>query len=51
MATVRTLEEELFLLMTLGADRNVAATYVMGERVHGGPGHVARPKAGPRDRA
>ena len=49
MATVRTLEEELFLLMTLGADRNVAATYVMGERVHGGPGHDARPKAGPRD--
>jgi guanine deaminase len=33
METVRDLAEELFLLVTLGDDRNVAATYVMGERV------------------
>ncbi|MBK9081738.1 MAG: guanine deaminase [Rhizobiales bacterium] len=32
--TVRDLDEELFLLMTLGDDRAVAATYVMGERLH-----------------
>lgn len=32
---VETLEEELFLLMTLGDDRAVTATYVSGERVHG----------------
>ncbi|MEA1647677.1 guanine deaminase [Nitrospirillum sp. BR 11164] len=34
------LEEELFLLMTLGDDRAVRATYVQGQRVHdrdGGP--------------
>jgi guanine deaminase len=31
---VATLEEELFLLMTLGDDRAVRATYVAGERVH-----------------
>jgi guanine deaminase len=31
---IATLEEELFLLMTLGDDRAVAATYVAGERVH-----------------
>jgi len=33
METVRDLAEELFVLVTLGDDRNVAATYVMGERV------------------
>jgi len=32
MQTVATLEEELFVLMTMGTERNVAATYVMGER-------------------
>ncbi|MBL8588062.1 MAG: guanine deaminase [Methylobacteriaceae bacterium] len=32
--TLRDLDEELFLLMTMGDDRAVAATYVMGERVH-----------------
>lgn len=32
METVRDLAEELFALVTLGDDRNVAATYVMGER-------------------
>ena len=32
METVRTLEEELFVLMTMGSDRNVVATYVMGKR-------------------
>jgi guanine deaminase len=32
METVRTLDEELFVLMTMGSERNVAATYVMGER-------------------
>lgn len=31
---VASLEEELFLLMTLGDDRAVRATYVAGERVH-----------------
>ena len=31
MQTVETLEEELFVLMTLGDDRAVAATYIMGE--------------------
>ncbi|QEL23069.1 guanine deaminase [Bosea sp. F3-2] len=31
METVRDLAEELFVLVTLGDDRNVAATYVMGE--------------------
>lgn len=34
---VATLEEELFLLMTLGDDRAVKATYVAGERVHARP--------------
>lgn len=34
---VATLEEELFLLMTLGDDRAVRATYVAGERVHARP--------------
>ena len=28
------LEEQLFMLMTLGDDRAVQATYVAGERVH-----------------
>jgi guanine deaminase len=32
MLTATTLEEELFALMMMGADRNVAATYVMGDR-------------------
>ena len=32
METVRDLEEELFLLMTLGDDRAVKATYVQGKR-------------------
>ena len=31
---VRTIEEELFLLTTMGDDRAVRATYVMGELVH-----------------
>jgi guanine deaminase len=31
--TLETLEEELFLLMTLGDDRAVTATYIAGERV------------------
>lgn len=33
LETVRDLAEELFVLVTLGDERNVAATYVMGERV------------------
>jgi len=33
METVRDLAEELFVLVTLGDERNVAATYVMGELV------------------
>jgi guanine deaminase len=32
-ATARTLAEKLFLLMTLGDDRVVARTYVMGRRI------------------
>ncbi len=32
METVESLEEELFVLLTLGDDRNIAATYVVGER-------------------
>jgi guanine deaminase len=32
--TARDLEEELFVLITLGDERNVVATYVMGERVN-----------------
>ena len=32
MQTATTLEEELFVLMMMGSDRNVATTYVMGER-------------------
>ncbi len=35
METVRDLAEELFVLVTLGDERNVAATYVMGELVAG----------------
>ena len=31
LETVRDLAEELFVLVTLGDDRNIAATYVMGE--------------------
>jgi guanine deaminase len=31
METVETLDEELFLLMTLGDDRAVRQTYVAGE--------------------
>jgi guanine deaminase len=33
LETVRTLAEELFVLVTLGDERNVVATYVMGKRV------------------
>ena len=33
LETVRDLAEELFVLVTLGDERNVVATYVMGERV------------------
>ncbi|MFI4994468.1 MAG: guanine deaminase [Hyphomicrobiales bacterium] len=32
MQTARTLEEELFVLMMMGSERNVAATYVRGKR-------------------
>ena len=35
METVRDLAEELFVLVTLGDDRNVVATYVMGELAAG----------------
>jgi guanine deaminase len=34
MERVRTIDEELFLLATMGDDRAVAATYVMGEVAH-----------------
>ena len=36
MDTVGELEEELFVLVTLGDDRAVRATYVAGERLYGG---------------
>ncbi|SDR50027.1 guanine deaminase [Rhizobiales bacterium GAS191] len=32
METARSLDEELFVLMTMGSERNIAATYVMGEK-------------------
>ncbi len=35
LETVRDLAEELFVLVTLGDERNVAATYVMGELTAG----------------
>ncbi len=35
LETARDLAEELFVLVTLGDERNVVATYVMGERVAG----------------
>jgi guanine deaminase len=38
MARARTLAEKLLLLMTLGDDRVIAGTYVLGRRVHGGGG-------------
>lgn len=38
MARARTLAEKLLLLMTLGDDRAVGATYIMGRCVHGGGG-------------
>ncbi|MBV8448180.1 MAG: guanine deaminase [Hyphomicrobiales bacterium] len=44
MEAVRTLDEELFVLMTMGSDRNVAATYVMGEKACDRQ-EPARPKA------
>ncbi len=34
LETVRDLAEQLFVLVTLGDERNVVATYVMGERVN-----------------
>lgn len=37
LETVRDLAEELFVLVTLGDERNVVATYVMGERVERPP--------------
>jgi guanine deaminase len=36
-AQSQTLAERLFVMMMLGDDRAVAATYLMGERVHDGP--------------
>ena len=35
LETVRDLAEELFVLVTLGDERNVVATYVMGELASG----------------
>jgi guanine deaminase len=34
MSNSSTLEEKLLILMTLGDDRAVSATYILGERVH-----------------
>jgi guanine deaminase len=38
MARARTLSEKLLLLMTLGDDRTIGSTYILGRRVHGGGG-------------
>ncbi|MCL6262472.1 guanine deaminase [Craterilacuibacter sp. RT1T] len=35
LSTSKTLEEKLFVLMTIGDDRNVASTYVAGRKVYG----------------
>jgi guanine deaminase len=35
LETARDLAEELFVLVTLGDERNVVATYVMGELASG----------------
>ncbi|MFD2238392.1 guanine deaminase [Aureimonas populi] len=43
MERVETLGEELFLLMTMGDDRAVAATYANGRRVHARGGAAALP--------
>lgn len=48
MARVETLQEELFVLMTMGDDRSIVATYAAGRRVHErqGPGsHALSPPA------
>jgi guanine deaminase len=42
MERVETLAEELFVLMTLGDDRSVRATYVAGEKVHERPSPTGR---------
>jgi guanine deaminase len=36
IAASSTLEEKLLILMTLGDDRAIAGTYILGERVHAG---------------
>jgi len=43
-ATARSLAERLFLLMTLGDERAVSRTYVMGRLSHGGNGHDPGPR-------
>jgi len=43
MERVQTLAEELFVLMTMGDDRVVAATYVAGKRVHDRQAFTHRP--------
>ncbi|MBU2513818.1 guanine deaminase [bacterium] len=35
MAEASSLQEKLFIAMILGDDRNIKATYIMGEKVHG----------------
>jgi guanine deaminase len=50
---IETLEEELFVLMTTGDERNVVATYAAGRKVHsrdgdrGLPGRLDQPPHGP----
>ncbi|WP_224008007.1 guanine deaminase [Aureimonas sp. SA4125] len=51
MARAGTLSEELFVLMTMGDDRSIVATYAAGRRVHerhgaGVPGLAPREEAG-----
>jgi len=42
-AAARSLSDVLRILMTLGDDRAVKATYILGRRVHGGPDAVQPP--------
>jgi guanine deaminase len=40
-AAARSLEDVLRILMTLGDDRAVKATYILGRQVHGAPAALA----------
>jgi guanine deaminase len=42
-AAARSLSDVLRILMTLGDDRAIKATYILGRRVHGGPAAIQAP--------